>query len=299
MLPAALGTDTGGSVRNPASMCGIVGMKATYGRVSRRGVFPLAFSLDHVGPMTRSVADNAALLQVLAGYDPADPGSADVPVPDFSAEVGKDLKGLKIGHFRHFYEDDEQADAEMGQAIGDAVLALRELGADVREITLPRLQEYAACNRTIIGSEAYAIHRRFLQQRPDDYGALARQRILSGAGITAADYIDALRLRARLTAATQEAMRDVDVLITASSLDPAPRLDDADANARVYPRQCRQPFNVTGQPALALTAGYSQSGLPLAIQLAGHNWQEARVYRVAHAYQQATGWTSRRPPILD
>jgi aspartyl-tRNA(Asn)/glutamyl-tRNA(Gln) amidotransferase subunit A len=299
MLPAALGTDTGGSVRNPASMCGIVGLKPTYGRVSRRGVFPLAFSLDHVGPMTRSVADNAALLQVLAGYDPADPGSADVPVPDFSAEIGKGLKGLKIGHVRHFYEDDEQADMEMGQAISDAVLALRELGAEVREITLPRLQEYAACNRTIIGSEAYAIHRRFLQQRPQDYGALARQRILSGAGISAADYIDALRLRARLTAATQEAMREVDCLITASSLDPAPRLDDAEENARVYPRQCRQPFNVTGQPALALTAGYSQSGLPLAIQLAGHNWQEARIYRIAHAYEQETRWANRLPPILD
>ena len=299
MLPAALGTDTGGSVRNPASMCAIVGMKATYGRVSRRGVFPLAYSLDHVGPMTRTVADNAALLQVLAGYDPADPGCADVAVPDFSAEIGKDIKGLKIGHVRHFYDGDEFAHPEMAKAIDDAADTLRRLGAEVREINLPSLSEYATCNRTIIGSEAYAIHRQFLRERPEDYGALGRQRILTGAGITAADYIDALRLRTRLIKATETAIAGLDCIITASSLDPAPRLDNAEENARVYPRQCRQPFNVTGQPALALPAGFSSDGLPLAIQLVGPAWQEARVYRIAYAYEQATEWHKKRPPIAD
>ena len=297
MLPAALGTDTGGSVRNPASMCAIVGLKATYGRVSRRGVFPLAYSLDHVGPMTRTVADNAALLQVLAGHDAADPGSANVPVPDFSAEIGQTINGLKIGHVRHFYDGDEHAHPEMAKAVDDAVETLRHLGAEVREIQLPALGEYAACNRTIIGSEAYAIHRKFLRERPGDYGALGRQRILSGAGISAADYIDALRLRRRLTHLTQSAMTGLDAIVTASSLDPAPRLDDAEENARVYPRQCRQPFNVTGQPALALPVGFSSGGLPLAIQIAGHAWQEARIYRIAHAYEQATEWHKKRPPL--
>ncbi len=295
MLPAALGTDTGGSVRNPASMCAIVGMKATYGRVSRRGVFPLSYSLDHIGPMTRTVADNAALLQVLSGYDQEDPGSIDTAVPDFSAEIGKDIKGLKIGHVRHFYDRDEVADPEMAQAIDDAAQILRELGAEVREVQLPALGDYATCNRTILGSEAFAIHRRFLEERPGDYGALGRQRILSGAGISVADYIDALRLRTRLTKATVAAMDGLDCLITASSLDPAPPLVDAEEMARVYPRQCRQPFNVTGQPAVALPAGFSSGGLPLAIQLVGHAWQEARVYRVAHAYEQAHDWHKRRP----
>lgn len=298
MLPAALGTDTGGSVRNPASMCSIVGMKATYGRVSRRGVFPLSYAMDHVGPMTRNVADNAALLQVLAGYDPHDPGSADIAVPNFSAELGMGIEGLKIGHVRHFYDGDDQAHPEMAQAVDDAADTLRHLGADVREIKLPSLQDFTACNRIILGSEAYAIHRRWLQERPGDYGELTRQRILNGAGISAADYIDALRWRTRLIAATEAAMAGLDCVITASSLDPAARLDDPETLERSYPRQCRQPFNVTGQPAIAIPAGFSSDGLPLSVQLIGHAWQEARVYRVADAYEQAVNWTRHHPPGL-
>ncbi|MDX2159148.1 MAG: amidase [Hyphomicrobiaceae bacterium] len=298
MMPAALGTDTGGSVRNPASMCGIVGLKPTYGRVSRRGVFPLAFSLDHVGPMTRSVLDNALLLNVLAGHDPQDPGSADVATLDYAAEIGLDLKGLVIGHVRHFYDGDEKAHPEQLAALDAAADVMRKLGAEVREIRLPPLQVYTACNRTILASESYAIHRRFLQERPKDYGALARQRILTGAGLTAADYIDALRQRARLIAETETAMAGLDAIVTASSMDPAPRIDDAEACARVYPRQARQPFNITGQPALAMPAGFSSDGLPLSVQIVGHNWQEARVYRIAHAYEHATGWARRRPPTV-
>lgn len=299
LLPAALGTDTGGSVRNPASMCGIVGMKPTYGRVSRRGVFPLAFSLDHVGPMTRDVADNALLLQVLAGHDAGDPGSAEVAVPNFSAEIGQSLKGLRVGHVRHFYDGDEQAHPEQGKAVDTAADVLRRLGAEVREIRLAPLGEYSACCRVIIGSEAFAIHRRFLGERPGDYGALARQRIAGGAAFSAADYIDALRTRGRLTMQTLEAMAGVDAVLTVSSMDPAPPIDDAEACARVYPRQARQPFNVTGQPAIAIPAGYTSDGMPLSIQLVGHPWQEARLYRIAHAYEQATGWTKRRPPGVE
>jgi aspartyl-tRNA(Asn)/glutamyl-tRNA(Gln) amidotransferase subunit A len=299
MVPAALGTDTGGSVRNPASMCALAGLKPTYGRVSRRGVFPLAFSLDHVGPMTRDVADNALLLQAIAGYDPADPGSADVPVPDFSAEIGASLKGLRIGHVGHFYTRDEVAHPEQISALEKAVETLRRLGAEVVEVELPSLGAFTACNRTILASEAYAIHRRFLQERPGDYGALARQRILTGAGISAADYVDALRHRAHLLAETEKAMAGLDGLVTASSFDPAPRLDDAEGNARVYPRQARQPFNVTGHPAIAIPAGFSNEGLPLSLQIVGHAWAEARVYRIAHAYEQAAGWHKRRPPGIE
>ena len=295
MVPAALGTDTGGSVRNPASMCGIVGMKPTYGRVSRRGVFPLAFSLDHVGPMTRDVADNAILLQVLAGHDGQDPGSADVAVPNYSAEIGQSLKGLKIGHVRHFYVRDEQAHPEQIAAVDAAAGVLRQLGAEVREIRLAPLAEYSTCCRVIIAAEAYAIHRRYLAERPDDYGALARHRIAGGAALSAADYIDALRVRGRLTAQTLEAMAGLDAVLTVSSMDPAPPIDDAEACARVYPRQARQPFNVTGQPAIAIPAGFTEAGMPLSIQLVGQPWEEARLYRIAHAYEQATGWVTRHP----
>ena len=298
MLPAALGTDTGGSVRNPASMCAIVGMKATYGLVSRHGVFPLSYSMDHVGPMTRDVADNAALLQVLAGHDAKDPASADSEVPNFSEEVGKGIKGLKIGHVRHFYDGDLQAHPEMSKAVDEAAETLARLGAEVREIQLPSLQDFTACNRIILGSEAYAIHRRWLQKRPEDYAQLTRQRLLNGAGLSAADYIDALRWRRQLIAETEAAMEGLDCIITASSLDPAARLDDPESLERSYPRQCRQPFNVTGQPALAIPAGFSSDGLPLAIQLVGHAWQEAVVYRVAAAYEEATNWTKQRPPGL-
>ena len=298
MLPAALGTDTGGSVRNPASLCAITGMKPTYGRVSRRGVFPLAVSLDHVGPMTRSVRDNALLLQLLAGHDPEDPGSADVEVPDYAADLERGVKGLEIGLIRHFYAEDMQADPEQAQAIETAADVLRRLGANVREIRLAPPQEYAVCSRIIIRCEAFAVHRRWLQQRPGDYGALARQRILDGATVSAADYIDALRLRGRLTRRTLEAFAGIDAALTVSGMDPPCPIDDAEACARMYPRQARQPFNVTGQPAIAIPAGFTASGLPLSLQLVGHPWQEATLYRIAHAYERATLWIDRRPPGL-
>ncbi|MGE0701719.1 MAG: amidase, partial [Hyphomicrobiaceae bacterium] len=298
MVPAALGTDTGGSVRNPASMCAIVGLKATYGRVSRRGVFPLSFSLDHVGPMTRDVTDNALLMQALAGHDPMDPGSADVPVPDFSAEIGRGVKGLRIGLVRHFYDGDEKAHPEQAKAIDTAADVLRDLGADVREIRLAPLGDYTVCCRVILASEAFAIHRHHLQERPEDYGALARQRLVGGAAFSAADYVDAMRMRARLIALTSERMAGLDAILTVSSMDPPPPIDDAEACARVYPRQARQPFNVTGQPALAMPAGFTADGLPLSLQLIGHAWTEPRLYRIAHAYEQATSWTKRRPPTI-
>jgi aspartyl-tRNA(Asn)/glutamyl-tRNA(Gln) amidotransferase subunit A len=298
LVPAALGTDTGGSVRNPASMCSIVGMKPTYGLVSRRGVFPLATSLDHVGPMTRTVQDNALLLQVIAGHDGDDPGSADVPIPDYAAGLGAGIKGLRIGLVRHFYTEDFSAHPEQIAALDQAAEVLRELGAGVRELRLPPLEQYATSARIIIRCEAFAIHRQWLATRPDAYGNLARQRILDGAVVSAADYIDALRLRARLTRQTLAAFADIDVALTASGMDPTCPIEDAEACARLYPRQARQPFNITGQPALAMPAGFTRDGLPLSLQLSGHPFQEAMVYRVAAAYERATHWTEQHPPGL-
>ncbi len=297
-VPAAIGTDTGGSVRNPASMCGVVGMKATYGAVSRRGVIPLSYSLDHVGPLTRTVRDNALMLDVIAGHDPRDPGSANRAAGGYTAALGRGVKGLKIGVIRHFYTRDMQADAEMAAGIEAAVQRLAELGAEIREITIAPLAEYAACNRTILTGEAFAIHEKWMRERPQDYGALARERLMAGAFVRAADYVNATRLRRKLADAFHALFADIDVALTASSMDPACRIDDPQAIDHTYPRQARAPFNVTGNPALAVPIGFSKSGLPLSMQIVGRAFGEALVYRVADAYEQATDWTTRHPHAL-
>ena len=296
-FPAAIGTDTGGSIRNPASSNGIVGMKATYGRVSRAGVVPLSFSLDHVGPMTRTVEDNALMLQMIAGHDPADPASARTAVPNYTARLRDGVKGLRIGVIRRFYTRDMEAHPEMIRAIEDALGVLKDLGAEIREIDVGPLRDYATANRIILLSEAYAVHERWLQERPQDYGALARERILAGAFYRAADYVQALRRRAVLVRQFNDALRDLDVAITASSMEPACRIDDAAEFERTYPRQARAPFNLTGSPALALPIGFASDGLPLAMQIIGKPFDEATVYRAGFAYEQATEWTRRHPPL--
>ena len=296
-LPAAIGTDTGGSVRNPASMCGVVGMKATYGVVSRRGVIPLSYSLDHVGPLTRTVRDNALMLDVIAGHDAFDPGSANRAAGGYTAALAHGVKGLRIGVIRHFYTHDMQADAEMAAGIETAVQRLAELGAEIREITIAPLAEYAACNRTILTGEAFAIHENWMRERPQDYGALARERLMAGAFVRAADYVNATRLRRKLANAFHALFTDIDVALTASSMDPACRIDDRQAIDHTYSRQARAPFNVTGNPALAVPIGFSKSGLPLSMQIVGSAYGEALVYRVADAYEQATDWTARHPQL--
>jgi aspartyl-tRNA(Asn)/glutamyl-tRNA(Gln) amidotransferase subunit A len=297
-FPAAIGTDTGGSIRNPASMCGITGMKATYGRVSRRGVLPLAFSLDHIGPMTRTVRDNALMLQVIAGHDPLDPGSADEPVPDFSAGLGQGVKGLRIGVIRHFYTTDVAADPEQVEALDAAMRLFAQAGAETREVTLPPLQDFSACGQVILAAEAYAVHEKWLKEKPQDYGARARERLFAGAELRAADYLQAVRWRLQLRDRTAAAFADIDVAVTASSMDPACRIDDDAALAANYWRQARMPFNVTGQPGLVIPAGFSKDGLPLSLQLVGKPFTEPMLYRVAQFYEDATGWTKRHPAGL-
>jgi len=296
-LPAAIGTDTGGSVRNPASLSGVVGMKPTYGVVSRRGVMPLAYSLDHIGPLTRTVHDNALMLDLIAGYDPLDPGSVNRATGGYTAEIGRGIKGLRVGVIRHFYTRDMAADAEMAASIEAAVDVLASLGAEMREVETAPLSTYAACNRTILLSEAYAIHEPWLRERPADYGALARERLMGGAFVRAADYINATRVRRQLTDSFHALFDEIDVAITASSMDPACRIDDPEAVEYTYGRQARGPFNVTGSPALSVPTGFSTSGLPLAMQIVGKPFTEALIYCVAHAYEQATGWTERHPEL--
>ena len=297
-FPAALGTDTGGSIRNPASMCGIVGMKPSYGRVSRRGVVPLAFSLDHVGPMTRTVRDNGLMLQVIAGHDPGDPASAKDPVPDYSAMLGQDVKDLRIGVIRHFYTSDVVANPEQVEALEAAVRLLGEAGARISEVTLPSLQDFSACGQIILAAEAYAVHEQWLTERAQDYGARARERLLAGAALRAVDYLHAVRWRLQLRNRVAEAFANIDVALTASSMDPACRIDDDEALATNYWRQARMPFNVTGQPALVIPAGFSKNGLPLSLQLVGRPFAEPLLYRVAQFYEDATGWTKHHPAAL-
>jgi aspartyl-tRNA(Asn)/glutamyl-tRNA(Gln) amidotransferase subunit A len=295
--PGALGTDTGGSVRNPATCCGVVGMKPTYGTVSRAGVFPLAFSLDHVGLLTRTVEDNALMLQAIAGHDPADPASARRPPADFTEGIDAGVKGLRIGVIAHFYAEDLIAAPEQSAAIAAAADVLRRLGADVKPIHLSSLQRYTECGRTIHLAEAFAVHERDLQERPQDYAEITRRKLLPGAFIAAVDYVKAQQLRTALCSEFAAAMRDLDAAITLSSLDMPCRIDDAETIAGTYERQCRMPFNVTGTPAIAVPTGFTAAGLPTAMQIVGRAFEEPMVYRVAQAYCEATGWCDRQPPV--
>ena len=297
LFPAALGTDTGGSVRNPASACGIVGLKPTYGRVSRRGAFPLAFTLDHVGPMARRVADVALLLQAIAGHDPTDPGSR--PDSNWAESLGdgaEGLRGVRIGFVRHFHERDMPADSEVAAALDRAAEVLGGVGAVLTTVELPRLQEFAAVNRIILQSEAWAVHGQWLRTRPEDYGKLGRQRLLAGAFVTAEDYVQAQRRRRRMIAEVEEVFRGVDLLLTASAMDPPCRIDDEEAIKRTYPRQARAPFNITGHPALAMMAGLSKAGLPLSLQLVGRYWDELTVLKAAAAFERETSYHRQHPP---
>ena len=297
MVPAALGSDTGGSVRNPASCCGIVGIKPTYGRVSRMGVVPLSFSLDNIGPLTRTVEDNALMLGAIAGFDPKDPASDRRPVPDYTADLKKGVKGLKIGLIRHFYNEDLIADEEMAASIEATAQLLESMGAEVREIRLPPLSQYAACNRVILLSEAYAIHQKDLQTRPGDYSATTRRRILPGAFMSGADYVNALRMREKLVVAFNEAMEGLDAAVTASSMEPPVNMANMQEVERTYARQARAPFNLIGNPAIAIPTGQHSNGLPLALQIVGRAFDEAMCFRVAWTVEQELNVGLQRPPI--
>jgi aspartyl-tRNA(Asn)/glutamyl-tRNA(Gln) amidotransferase subunit A len=304
-VPAALGSDTGGSVRNPASMCGIVGMKATYGRVSRRGVIPLSYSLDHVGPMTRTVAENAGLLNVIAGHDPRDPGSANEAVPDYLAAARRGARegiaGMRIGIIGHFHREDLLAHPAVDKNIDDTLQILAGLGAEIVEVRTRPLAEFADANRVVLLSEGFAVHEKWMQTRPEDYAEMTRQKLLPGAFIRAVDYVQGVRNRVHFAAEIDRLLDDVDVLVCASSMDPPFPIDDAQAIARCYPRQARAPFNITGHPALALptgfTAGDTEPALPLSVQIVGRHFDECTVYRVAAAYEQNTPWTERHPVL--
>ena len=297
LFPLALGSDTGGSVRNPASACGIVGLKSTYGLVSRRGVFPLSFTLDHVGPLTRTVTDNALTLEIIAGHDPLDPGSAAMPAGRYLSGIERGARGLRIGFVRHFHETDLPANPEVAAALANVARTLEGRGAEIRDIRLPTLGEFGAVNRIILQSEAWAIHGPWLKERPGDYGQLARRRLMPGAFLSAGDYVQASRRRLEMIAAVEDSLRDVDVLLCASAMDPPSRIEDAAETERTYPRQARTPFNVTGHPALAMMAGISSGGLPLSVQFVGRYFGEATLFRIAREWERTAGTDAKHPPL--
>ena len=295
-VPCAIGTDTGGSVRWPAAVCGIVGLKPTYGLVSRRGVLPNTFSIDHIGPMARTVADCALMLQAIAGFDAEDPGSEDAAVPDFTALLGQDIRGLRVGWVRHWHEGDV-AHPDVPGAVAKAVGVLEGLGAIVEEVELSSLQAYTDCKTTISTVELYAIHEPDLKRRPQDFGSLLRNRVLPGALLHADDYLQALRQRTQLAREQATALKRHDVLVTAGWLtigDPA----DPDPATRLLRRPfITMPFSVGGLPALSVPCGFSREGMPLSLQIAGRPFAEDRVFQVAHAYEQATDWHRRHPEL--
>jgi aspartyl-tRNA(Asn)/glutamyl-tRNA(Gln) amidotransferase subunit A len=283
LIPAAIGTDTAGSVRNPASACGIVGLKPGYGLLPCDGVFPLAPSLDHLGIVTRSVGDAALMLAALR------PQSV-------SNLTGDALTGLRVGFVRHFHETDMIADAETGAALAGVAAALAQGGANVSDIALPPLDRFAVINRVLLQSEGFAIHADNLRKRPEAFASLTRAALLPGAFTTSEDYRAAQCQRAALTAAVNAAFATTDILLCASSMEPACAIDAPDAIARTYMRNARAPFNVTGHPALAMMAGLSQGGLPLSVQFAGRHGEESRLLGVAQAWQTAMGGPIH-PPI--
>jgi aspartyl-tRNA(Asn)/glutamyl-tRNA(Gln) amidotransferase subunit A len=296
MMRMAMGSDTGGSIRGPAAYCGTVGLKPTYGRVSRRGVLPLAYSLDHCGPLSWTVEDTALTMQVIAGYDPLDPASANVPVPDFSASLGQDLSGLKIGYTRKFYIENPYLEPEATQALDAAAQQLAALGAIVDEVDMPAFELFDACCRVILFGEAYAIHETDIKTRPHAYGRYAYQHLMSGAVLSAADYVQAQRLRRELTAAVNQGpLGTFDALLAPNALSTAAPFSDFGPDAVRWGGILTGPFNVTGNPALAVPIGFAANGLPLGAQIVGRPFDEPTVLRIGAAFEAAAGLMERRP----
>jgi len=298
MTLGALGTDTGGSIRTPASLCGITGLKPTYGRVSRRGITPLSWALDHAGPMARSAADAAIILKVIAGHDPQDETSSEEPVPDYT-EALKDqrLKHLRIGVPQEYFFDN--VDDEVLKAIHAAILVLRDdLKAGVSEVSLPLIAEAPAAVSAIMLPEALAYHKRWLAERPQDYGEDVRARLEMGLLYPAVSYVQAQRFRSLIVEEWRQKVFDrVDLLAVPTTPVPAPSLDENDLQTTLTLTRFTGPFNLTGLPAISIPCGFTKGGLPIGMQLVGRWWDEATVLRAAHAYQQATDWHKRAPPL--
>jgi len=300
LVPGSLGSDTGGSIRIPASLCGITGLKPTYGRASRTGVLPLAWSMDHVGPMTRSARDCALMLAAIAGYDPADPTTSVLPVPDYGAALTGEVKGLRVGLLRAHFTD--VATPEVKAAIEAAAKKLEGAGAVVDEVNLKEVVHVATASTAIVAAEALAYHAAWMRSRPQDYQADVRERLRLGAFVTGAHYVRSQQVRALLTREVDEVLARRDVLLAPATPLAAPvlgeretALGDGASAVRAALLRCARPFNFSGHPACAAPCGFTAGGLPIGLQVVGRPFDEATVLRVVDAYQRMTDWHTRRP----
>src|SRR6478752_4449091 len=296
-VAAGLGSDTGGSIRGPAALCGIVGLKPTYGLVSRSGVYANSFSFDHAGPMTWTVEDCAIMLQAIAGHDPKDPASAKGPIPDYRAALTGDIRGLRIGIVRHLYEDDITVAPEVRAGLDEAYAVFRSLGAVLEDVRIRPAADYYAVKITIAESEQYAIHEEELRTRPGDFGADFLGRALPAVLYSGADYVQAQRERRLMLSEMAPIYEKFDVLVTPAAPGPAPRLGTWRTISFWQNSSLTTPFNVTGGPALAQCMGFTPAGLPLSLQVVGRPFDEATVFRAAHAYEKATNWRNHRPSL--
>jgi aspartyl-tRNA(Asn)/glutamyl-tRNA(Gln) amidotransferase subunit A len=296
---AAIGTDTAGSIREPAALCGCVGIKATYGRVSARGVIPLSWSLDHVGPLAATVGDAAAVLQAIAGYDGLDISSADVLVSDYVSRLGDAVKHLRVGVPRAYFYDD--LDPEVGAEVERALAVIRAMVAEVREIQFADVRIDVPTDRTVQAAEAYAFHATDVARTPELYQPETLRRMRTGENISAAEYIQRRRELEEARRRAQDIFADIDLLVTAATPLPAPAIADLKKDpgalrpAELVLLRNTRPFNVWGLPAVSLPCGFTKSGLPIGLQIAGPHWREEFVLRLAHAYESATEWHKRRP----
>jgi aspartyl-tRNA(Asn)/glutamyl-tRNA(Gln) amidotransferase subunit A len=299
LAPVALGSDTGGSIRIPAACCGTVGLKPTYGRVSRAGVVPLAWSLDHAGPLTRRVADAAAVLAVLAGHDLADPSSQYVPVPDYVGGLAGSVRGLRVGLLREYVE---QSDAEVAAAVTEAARVLAWLGCTIQEVTLVHARYGLAASYAVLSCEALAYHEPLLRRHAARYAEDVRRRLAVSAFLSATDYLKGQRARRLIREEIDETFGRVDCLLAPTLPVAAPpltaaevRIGDRTESTRVALTSFTRLFNLSGHPALAVPCGFSRAGLPLSLQIAGRAFDEATVLRLGRAYEEATDWHRRRP----
>ena len=291
----ALGSDTGGSIRTPASLCGLVGMKPTFGMVSRTGVIPNSYSLDHCGPMTRTVKDCAIVLQAMSAYDARDRSSVPEPRPDLRCALRSDLEGVRVGVVRDAWEEEAPISSELSRSTDDALGVLEGLGATLETVRLRTLREYSDVWTLIEAPETFSIQRQALIERPQDFGAVFLGRTLIACLVHSADYIDAQRIRSRMVDEMNSVWERYDVLVTAGA-GPAPVLDPQLA---AWPRLDRfSPFALLGVPAIVVPSGYSEAGLPLSIQLVAKPFDDSKLLGIAHAYEQATSWWSQREPDL-
>ena len=297
----ALGEDTAGSIRNPASLCGIVGFKATYGRVSRHGLAPLGWSLDHCGPMTRVVEDAAHMLQAIAGYDPKDPTSINVPVPEYGNALREDVRGMVIGVPRDFIAlCREKTSPEILQMVDEAIGELESFGARIQNVSLPTLKYATQANAVIYYNEHYAGHREEAKTAIKTGATARRARIYFGVLTGSADYLQAQRIRSQLKRECAEVFQKVDVLALPCQTSTAPKFEEVDAldtlRKHLAP-EYHAPFNLAGLAAISIPCGFSRANLPVALQLVGKPFDELAVLRAAYTYQQHARWYEKRPPI--